>query len=75
MPVRFARVHTPKLHLRGGGGGGRRGTVQNSRFEGLPIIEGGEGGGTAEPGSYIRLWGYFDAKGTTGLGRTSGLLF
>ena len=21
VPVRFARVHTPKLHLRGGGGG------------------------------------------------------
>ena len=28
-----------------GGGGGRRGTVQNSRFEGLPTIGGGRGGG------------------------------
>ena len=34
--------------------GGRRGTVQNSRLEGLPTIGGGgEGGGTAEPASYM----------------------
>ena len=25
MPVRFARVHTPKLHLKGGGGDGEGG--------------------------------------------------
>ena len=28
--------------------------MQNSRFEGLPTIGGGEGGGTTEPASYMR---------------------
>ena len=37
MPVRFARVHTPKLHLKGGEGG--RGGARG---------EGGRGGGEGE---------------------------
>ena len=49
MPVRFARVHTPKLHLRGGGrgqvGGGREVGGRGGGRRGQGMGEGRGGGG------------------------------